>query len=623
MMTVARRSIMQHATSSPSSIFRKLSNNRTGAQPSTLSQSRPLTTNTPQPPTAPATVATTSQDKVAVIADSVEKGSKDSRKPSGDLAFTFVSAPKPNASAVTGPTPVITETAAASSSSRVFARSVLDLSNTSEPKVQIQRKAIPSTPAHAIVSTSTNTNITHRIYPNKAHQPPSVITKPMENSSATENRTPAATTDVDMSDAGADDSGGTKTAALVFDIRAALRMCWGVPRIPKAPLTVPISPVFSQPRVRNAVAASGLTKEDTKSAAATRLKEMVKAGIVKKLDKGPVSSSSSSMNTAKTAVVTQPAWRIVSARNRANARQDDKDLGGIGTGARRIAAVGNKSFTSKPLGSSALTWISPLVVPSVDQTRAVVVGTDSDVHAESSSTSTYQTRIATALATDSVTQGASKLRRPATTTKPVPFHFATTELQRRRMLYQPTADSSLASAAVTDSFKQSAWPLLEELDVGVFPGTDKEIANAIRLLPPLKCLRRGYHSDAFGPVCFGNLRERHFDSLRGLDVLSCRLFTSRMALDVLLQWPQLEEFGASCIFLIDILATPQPWVCHGLKKLSTFFASDPDNFASDLLVFEHLSRLSFLEEVDIWTSTLMSSIGVSGPTPRWRLDSGL
>lgn len=114
-----------------------------------------------------------------------------------------------------------------------------------------------------------------------------------------------------------------------------------------------------------------------------------------------------------------------------------------------------------------------------------------------------------------------------------------------------------------------------------------------------------------------------------------------MALDALLQCHQLEDFRVPRISVTDLKLTPQPWVCHGLKRLSVFFASDPVDPSADSLVFEQLSRLQWLESLDvsqqhewfesigvsqhhdsdvIWSPTIESTVL---QTVKLRLDSGL
>ncbi|KAG0063999.1 hypothetical protein BGZ89_009455 [Linnemannia elongata] len=74
----------------------------------------------------------------------------------------------------------------------------------------------------------------------------------------------------------------------------------------------------------------------------------------------------------------------------------------------------------------------------------------------------------------------------------------------------------------------------------------------------------------------------------------------------------LEDFRVPRISVTDLKLTTQPWVCHGLKRLSVFFASDPVDPHADSLVFEQQSRLQWLESLDVSQQhEWFESIGVS------------
>ncbi|OAQ31694.1 hypothetical protein K457DRAFT_890307 [Linnemannia elongata AG-77] len=79
---------------------------------------------------------------------------------------------------------------------------------------------------------------------------------------------------------------------------------------------------------------------------------------------------------------------------------------------------------------------------------------------------------------------------------------------------------------------------------------------------------------------------RLFPSLKSLHLTGCCKVTSRMALDALLQYHELEDFRVPRISVTDLKLTPQPWVCH----------VDP---SANSLVFEQLSRLQWLQSLDV------------------------
>ncbi|KAF9905862.1 hypothetical protein EC991_001267 [Linnemannia zychae] len=181
--------------------------------------------------------------------------------------------------------------------------------------------------------------------------------------------------------------------------------------------------------------------------------------------------------------------------------------------------------------------------------------------------------------------------------------------------------------------ERPTWPHLDDLALEDVRHSDKEFASVMNLLPPLKYLK--LQAENFGPLCFDQLQKRHFTALRTLHMKRCVNFTSRMALDVLLNCQHLENFSARLICEVDLLATPQPWACLGLRRLECAFTTYIDaldsNESSDsdennsLLAFEHLSKLRYLEEIDLrWRDTLgnISYHTVPGVL-QWRLGCGL
>ncbi|KAF9911597.1 hypothetical protein EC991_003061 [Linnemannia zychae] len=176
---------------------------------------------------------------------------------------------------------------------------------------------------------------------------------------------------------------------------------------------------------------------------------------------------------------------------------------------------------------------------------------------------------------------------------------------------------------VASAAKHPVWPFLEDLQLGVVHGSDQDLADVIfHHLPPLKQL--SLSSGAFGPLCFGILRERHFATLTSLDAPKSNLFSSRMALDVLLHCVNLEQLRVYHIYMRDVRATPQPWVCRGLKHLEVTFESDPNDYEADALLFEQLSKLTHLKHINIIQGNQFTFFGsIVEPSPQWRLDSGL
>ncbi|KAF9345181.1 hypothetical protein BGX26_003428 [Mortierella sp. AD094] len=526
-MAFARKSIMQHASSSPHSIFRKLSNNNKKASasasvavtantpststlreknrvdegqkdtaavksssklndavtvPSTTftfeSRPRPASTDTMKPPSAPVSVVATSTATKPIFADTR----------SAEVAEATVVA---SSSGLTTNSTVGTQ----SQTPSIFNRSVLDLSQQAEPTFPKKRAVLSNITTQATGPSSRETVAKpQQIVPIEipAFQPRTPPTKSNIHVSSA----PDSGMAMDLAEVAA--SSSNVREPVLFDLRSALRMDstrtqyqlpgliaslspsaspkrrpspytvlsvnerdalrsrrlphfkarplnpkvftsagdLGVPRIPKQPLTVPISPVFSKPRVRNAVAEGGLKKESAlNSAAALRLKNMIKAETTKK-------------------------QTMVNTVNLGNPRERPQTRTVINNNMNLAQSNGSAA-------SSAL-WSTPLSVPTVDQTRAninlgSIKGPPQRQEVPSTSTSIPKktvnaTNTAASMAGATARAGVkeqqqqrqlSKLRRPAT--RPVPFTFATTELQRRRMFFEPTSENMTLFAAKSKS----------------------------------------------------------------------------------------------------------------------------------------------------------------------------
>ncbi|KAG0284628.1 hypothetical protein BGZ96_011029 [Linnemannia gamsii] len=504
---------------------------------STIPGTAPVATKTTASKTASPQDRTTAGEPKEVTAT---KESVDRWEPAGDLAFKFVPVPKPTttpAAATSAPPHVFARSVldfSGSNEPKIQRKAALN-TVTATP---ISNNSVGSSSSF---STSIYPNKAHQ-------PPSSAMenrTLPPTTTTTATARVPT-NVDVEMGDAGNVGSDDSQRSSPAFDLRAALRMDsarityqlpsmiaslspppsprrrpmpysvpsandrealrirrmprfkarplnpkiftgagdLGVPKLQKAALTVPVSPIFSQRRrVKDVIVAERLKKEKDvlTSATAMRLKEMVEAGAVEKqkLKQQKQQQEQSGRHQVIFSGIRQPAGRVAQPRivHHAQAsRQDvsgnrgkvkDKDLGGMGGGARRIGIAGTGRGSQSAFESSlkpALATTS-LVVPSVDQTRP-------DVDLETHHYHHNDVPTSTAAAT-----GVSKLRRPTAgggTTRPVPFNFATTELQRKRMLYQPTpsdysliatsSSSTLGAAVGNSSYRNSTNGLsLEDL----------------------------------------------------------------------------------------------------------------------------------------------------------------
>lgn len=178
------------------------------------------------------------------------------------------------------------------------------------------------------------------------------------------------------------------------------------------------------------------------------------------------------------------------------------------------------------------------------------------------------------------------------------------------------------------------WPYLEDLSLGDVQGEDETMARVVFTHLPLSLKHLRVESATFGPESFGILRERVFGSLRTLSVRGCTSFTSPMVLEVLQKCPRLEELEAYCVATKDLREHPGAWTCTGLRLLRVTFMSDRsrglesnENDGNDHLLFEHLSTLTQLEELDMTRYPYPHSGSWFSPSretgPQLRLDSGL
>ncbi|KAK3836436.1 MAG: hypothetical protein JOS17DRAFT_734187 [Linnemannia elongata] len=172
--------------------------------------------------------------------------------------------------------------------------------------------------------------------------------------------------------------------------------------------------------------------------------------------------------------------------------------------------------------------------------------------------------------------------------------------------------------------EQGTWPSLDDLSLAKLEHQDDDIAAMLTHLPPLKSFR--LRSDRIGPLTFNTLRARLFNTIRVLDMTGNNYFTSRMALDVLQECVHLEAFLGVIISAQEIDNEQRPWVCLGLKRLTTLIVSGAE--ASSKAAFEALSRLTKLESLDLGMDEL-AFWDVAHVVPRgmhqlpWNLEHGL
>ncbi|KAF9348366.1 hypothetical protein BGX26_000225 [Mortierella sp. AD094] len=116
--------------------------------------------------------------------------------------------------------------------------------------------------------------------------------------------------------------------------------------------------------------------------------------------------------------------------------------------------------------------------------------------------------------------------------------------------------------------------------------------------------------------------QRHFATLKSLDISLIPSDSSHMVQAVLASCPSLESFSGNVIRAVDMMEGA-PWVCSRLEKLALMFVIDPNEKAPGKttedqcrIVYTHLSGLSSLRFLDYYgrRSTLEDTKFVSRTT---------
>ncbi|CAO3572274.1 unnamed protein product [Mortierella alpina] len=188
----------------------------------------------------------------------------------------------------------------------------------------------------------------------------------------------------------------------------------GVPRIQKQPLTIPVSPVFSRPRIRDAVSENEITKDEISTAAATRLKSVMQEGAeIKSRSKEPSSFSYSHAATKHHSSSFLPH------------------------------AYPSQSSRSETVPSTATAaWTAPRIPVSSVRTA--------HDHPDLGHISGPPLRAVAPTQPTTSAKGSMVNRESKPVTRPVPFKFATTELQRKRRMFDSVYDMIAAAAATLD-----------------------------------------------------------------------------------------------------------------------------------------------------------------------------
>lgn len=193
-----------------------------------------------------------------------------------------------------------------------------------------------------------------------------------------------------------------------------------MPRIQKQPLTVPVSPVFSRPRIRDAVSKNEITKDQVSSTASARLKSIMKeAAETKSMSRD--TNNFSYNNTAKHHSSSSSNTFLPHA----------------------FSTYLSQNTRSEAVSSTAASWTAPRIPVS---SSAGTAGDPSNLGHLSGPP--IRSTVPTIAPTSS--KGSVANREPKPVTRPVPFKFATTELQRKRRMFDSVYDMIAAAAATLD-----------------------------------------------------------------------------------------------------------------------------------------------------------------------------
>ncbi|KAG0259810.1 hypothetical protein BGZ95_004582 [Linnemannia exigua] len=169
-----------------------------------------------------------------------------------------------------------------------------------------------------------------------------------------------------------------------------------------------------------------------------------------------------------------------------------------------------------------------------------------------------------------------------------------------------TTNSKFPGLRLEKAIRQITWPKLDSFQLTGACYSDERVATLLQHLPPQHVFR--LPSAQLSALSFSRLQERHFSTLRILDMNGCVQFSSSMALAVLCGCPLLEDLSAYYLTVKDMgqLGPARlDWVCLGLKQLKLYIARDPEHPEDDRLIIDQLSKLKQLEQLEFGSEPLV------------------
>ncbi|KAF9352111.1 hypothetical protein BGX26_010013 [Mortierella sp. AD094] len=168
---------------------------------------------------------------------------------------------------------------------------------------------------------------------------------------------------------------------------------------------------------------------------------------------------------------------------------------------------------------------------------------------------------------------------------------------------------------LADLASSARLPYLGSLDLTIHPyegpiqPTRDILSSALdKLLSNLTALLIRFHLldfDVDPHLTFPSM-QRHFATLKSLDISLTPSDSSHMVQAILASCPSLESFSGNVIRAVDMMEGA-PWVCSRLEKLALMFVIDPNEKAPGKttedqcrIVYTHLSGLSSLRFLDYY-----------------------
>ncbi|KAG0290471.1 hypothetical protein BGZ96_006059 [Linnemannia gamsii] len=178
--------------------------------------------------------------------------------------------------------------------------------------------------------------------------------------------------------------------------------------------------------------------------------------------------------------------------------------------------------------------------------------------------------------------------------------------QLKHLTWNASASSWSSTSSFLGKFRQAIeqnhWPYLDSLDFCYLyhKPSGKELALLLQDFPNrLTALR--LENCQFNMRSLRLLKDRKFESLRILKLLSGCGVTSKMTLEILTSCPNIEVFRSTHIFAGDVDPS-QPWVCKRLRSLTVCFLhkeSTPNRAALDQNVYTQLAKMTDLTRLDL------------------------